>query len=136
MSRKEMAKRMKKYNVSYERDDTGWWVATVRELSGCHTQGRTIDQARSRIREAMGLFIQKPRIENIVDHIVLPGKFQSTINHLNEARKQAKIASDKLQQSSATAAVVLTQNLGVSMRDAAELLGISHQRIHQLVKHG
>jgi predicted RNase H-like HicB family nuclease len=127
---------MKKYNVNYERDDTGWWIATVNELPGCHTQGRTIDQARSRIREAMGLFIQRSRTVNIVDHIVLPGKFQSTINHVNEARKQARIASEQLQQSSAKAAVALTKNLGVSMRDAAELLGLSHQRIHQLVKHG
>ena len=32
-------------------------VASVRELRGCHTQGRTVDEARRRIREAIGLFI-------------------------------------------------------------------------------
>ena len=30
---------MKSYRVSYERDQSGWWVASVRGIRGCHTQG-------------------------------------------------------------------------------------------------
>jgi predicted RNase H-like HicB family nuclease len=37
---------MSKYHVSYERDEAGWWVASVRKVRGCHTQGRTVDEAR------------------------------------------------------------------------------------------
>ena len=40
---------MKTYHVTYERDESGWWVASVRGLRGCHTQGRTVDEARRRI---------------------------------------------------------------------------------------
>ena len=45
-------------HVAYERDDSGWWVASIREVRGCHSQGRTIDEARRRVREALGLFIE------------------------------------------------------------------------------
>ena len=34
---------MKAYHVIYERDESGWWAASVRGLRGCHTQGRTVD---------------------------------------------------------------------------------------------
>jgi predicted RNase H-like HicB family nuclease len=44
---------MKTYHVGYERDEAGWGVASARELRGCHTQGRTVDEARRRIVGAM-----------------------------------------------------------------------------------
>ena len=44
---------VKTYKIAFERDQSGWWVASVRGLRGCHTQGRTVDEARRRIVEAM-----------------------------------------------------------------------------------
>ena len=52
---------VKSYRVSYERDELGWWVASVRGVRGCHTQGRTVDEARRRIREALELFVDDAR---------------------------------------------------------------------------
>jgi predicted RNase H-like HicB family nuclease len=49
-----------KYVVTYERDDDDRWVAEVRGLAGCHTQGRTIEQARTRIREAIQAWFDLP----------------------------------------------------------------------------
>lgn len=45
----------KVYKVTFERDEDGWWVATATDLPGCRTQGRSIAEARERIREAMAL---------------------------------------------------------------------------------
>ncbi len=42
--------------VIYERDEAGWWVADIARVPGCHTQGGTIEQARERIRDALGLY--------------------------------------------------------------------------------
>ena len=39
----------------------------------------------------------------------------------------------KLQNSTTEAAEVLTRDVGVSVRDAGQLLGLSHQRVHQLL---
>ena len=60
---------MKRYHVAYERDESDWWVASVRDIRGCHTQGRTVDEARRRIREAMRLFVNTLRGMKIVDDI-------------------------------------------------------------------
>jgi predicted RNase H-like HicB family nuclease len=50
---------MKTYTVIYERDEEGWWVAEVPEVPGCHTQGRTIEQARERILDALSLYVDE-----------------------------------------------------------------------------
>ena len=63
---------MKTFRVVYERDAAGWWVASVRGIRGCHTQGRTVDEARRRIAEALELFDEKARGARIVDDVRLP----------------------------------------------------------------
>ena len=52
---------VKRYRVAYERDESGWWVASVSGVRGCHTQGRTVDEARRRIREALQSFVDDAR---------------------------------------------------------------------------
>jgi predicted RNase H-like HicB family nuclease len=43
----------REYNVVIERDEKGWYVATVPELRGCHTQARSLDKLVERVREAI-----------------------------------------------------------------------------------
>ena len=57
------------YNVDYERDETGQWMASVRELAGCHTQGRTVAEARRRPLAALGLFLNDPANATMIDHV-------------------------------------------------------------------
>lgn len=45
------------YTVVFHLDPSGWWFAEVPDLPGCHTQGRTVDQARARIREAISAWL-------------------------------------------------------------------------------
>lgn len=39
-----------------ERDEEGYYVASVPELPGCHTQARSLDKLIERIREAIELY--------------------------------------------------------------------------------
>src|SRR5882672_12230855 len=55
------------YHVAYDRDESAWWVASVREVRGCHTQGRTLDEARRNIREAMALFVDEAQTARLVE---------------------------------------------------------------------
>jgi predicted RNase H-like HicB family nuclease len=55
------------YNIAYLRDESKWWVASVCEVPGCHSQGRTIDQARQRVREALELFVDDAKSATFVD---------------------------------------------------------------------
>ncbi len=43
----------REYSVIVERDEEGYYVATVPELAGCHTQARSLDALMERVREAI-----------------------------------------------------------------------------------
>jgi predicted RNase H-like HicB family nuclease len=127
-----MVEGMRRFTVRYERDEGGWWVATVPRLRGCHTQGRTLDEARRRVREAMALFIEDAESVEIRDQIRLPKDVQRTIRRVAEVRRTAA----KLRKQSAgaleKAVDQLSRRLNLSTRDQADLLGLSHQRIQQI----
>lgn len=126
---------VKSYHVAYERDESGWWVASVRELRGCHTQGRTVDEARRRIVEAMELFIDNARSATIVDDVRLPTRAAEAIRAYTTLRKKAD-REDRRAAAAARRAVRMLRGgrLKMSARDAARLLGLSHQRVHQLTE--
>lgn len=124
---------MKNYEVRYERDETGWWVASVPEIPGCHTQGRTIEQARRRIRKALGLFVSDAEKAIFLDDIRLPAGVRRIINRHQLSRQRFEEHRAQCQLSTLEAVRVLTRELRLSLRDAGELLGLSHQRIQQLV---
>ena len=44
--------------VIVERDEDGFYVGTVPELVGCHTQARSLDQLMKRVREAIELCLE------------------------------------------------------------------------------
>jgi predicted RNase H-like HicB family nuclease len=46
------------FAVVIERDAEGYFVASVPELPGCHTQARSLDQLIERIREAIALYLE------------------------------------------------------------------------------
>ncbi len=48
----------REYNVIIERDQDGYFVGTVPELHGCHTQAKSLDTLMKRIREAIDLCLE------------------------------------------------------------------------------
>ena len=81
---------VKTYRVAYERDESGWWVASVRGIRGCHTQGRTVDEARRRIVEAMDLFVDDARTARFVDDVKLPAEAAQAVRAYTTLRKKAE----------------------------------------------
>ncbi len=49
---------LKQYNVIIESDSDGYFVGTVPELHGCHTQAKSLDTLMRRIREAIDLCLE------------------------------------------------------------------------------
>lgn len=45
------------FPVIVERDEDGWYVGTVAELPGCHTQAKSLDKLRERVVEAIEAFL-------------------------------------------------------------------------------
>ena len=123
------------YRVAYERDESGWWVASVRGVRGCHTQGRTVDETRRRIREALELFVDDARKATLVDEVKLPSAATKAIRTYATLRKKADEEDRRAALAARRAVRVLrTGRLKMSARDAARLLGLSHQRVHQLTQ--
>lgn len=48
----------KDFNVIIERDEDGYFVASVPSLRGCHTQAKSLDELMNRIREVIELCLE------------------------------------------------------------------------------
>lgn len=48
----------REFSVIVERDEDGYYVASVPELRGCHTQARSLDKLIERVREAIKLCLE------------------------------------------------------------------------------
>ena len=123
---------MSTYKVVYDRDESGSWIAKVPSVPGCHSYGRTIEQARERVREALDLWVRDASSAYLVDDVRLPSRLRATVKRARVARKKAEQEQDRAQRSAARAATELTRRWKVSLRDAGEVLGLSRQRIQQL----
>jgi predicted RNase H-like HicB family nuclease len=47
------------FDVVVEKDEGGWYVASVPEIPACHTQARTLDELQERAREAIELCLEE-----------------------------------------------------------------------------
>jgi predicted RNase H-like HicB family nuclease len=45
----------REFNVVIEKDEDGYFVASVPELRGCHTQAKSLDVLMRRVKEAIAL---------------------------------------------------------------------------------
>lgn len=48
----------REFDVVVERDEEGYYVASVPALCGCHTQAKSLDELMSRIQEAIELCLE------------------------------------------------------------------------------
>ena len=71
--------------------------------------------------------------EALLVHDVLPSSLTDVADHVTKARSDAERAGTRAQQETKQAVHQLAA-LGLSRRDAAEILGLSHQRDHQLLE--
>jgi predicted RNase H-like HicB family nuclease len=51
-------KQARKFTVLIERDEDGYYVATVPSLKGCHTQAKNLDTLMKRVREVVELCLE------------------------------------------------------------------------------
>jgi predicted RNase H-like HicB family nuclease len=57
-----MKKNALQFTVLIEQDEEGLFVAKVPDLQGCATQGKTVQQAIDRVREAIQVCIEAEKI--------------------------------------------------------------------------
>jgi predicted RNase H-like HicB family nuclease len=54
------------YTVLIEQDEDGIYIAKVPDIPGCYTQGKTVEQAMERIREAIQVCLEAEELEDIM----------------------------------------------------------------------
>ena len=98
--------------------------------------GRTVADARRRVREALALAIGDAAAgaADLIDDVKLPGDARKLVARATAARSKLDAVQAEAQESTATAVRELRKRLGLSIRDIADLLGISHQRVQQLAR--
>lgn len=124
--------RNKRYVAIYDREpDSETWLVHIEGVPGCQTYGRSLRQASERIREALAVWLDSEP-ETLVISDRLPGEIEALARSVARQRIQAERAGAAAQEATAAAVRELAEK-GLSRRDAAELLGISHQRVQQLL---
>jgi predicted RNase H-like HicB family nuclease len=118
----------KTYAVHYSHDDNGLWLAQAADLPGAHSHGRSITTARRNITEAIALLldVDDESTFRLAESFAFPedNKLDEVLALRGQAQRLSADADNALRS-------YVTRSV-LSVRDLAELLGLSFQRIHQL----
>src|SRR6266513_6087339 len=109
----EVKRRTSTYRVVFERDESGAWLARVPSLRGCHTHGRTLDQARRRIREALSLWVDDAEEAVIEEEIRLPAAARQALQRAKRARARADRERSRAQEETERTARALLDEVGI-----------------------
>ncbi len=124
--------RRKNYVAVFERDrESDAWLVHIKGIEACHTYGRTLRQAEARIREAVAAWLDREPDELVITP-EWPAELVRVAGEVSQARESAASASHDAAAKTARA-VKRLERMGLSRRDAADVLGISHQRVQQLL---
>ena len=58
-----MKKKILNFTTLIEQGEDGWYVATVPDIPGCYTQGKTVAQVLDRIKEAIEVCLEADKEE-------------------------------------------------------------------------
>jgi predicted RNase H-like HicB family nuclease len=120
------------YRVDVERDEAGYWIADAPEVPGAHTFARRLDQVPERIAEAIAVALDVGDVEVKLD-VHLSPDLEEAVSGALVSRQAAELAAHNAGDATRRAARALLA-AGFSRRDAGALLGVSHQRVDQLLK--
>jgi len=124
----------RRYVVTYQRDEGGWWIAELHGVPGVNSDGRTLADARRRVREALSLAVgdQEAERADLVDDVKLPAAVKRAVRRAVSDRRKAEQLQAEAMRATQELVRELTRRFGLSTRDAALMLGVSHQRVQQL----
>ena len=111
-----------------------WWAISVPALRGVFSQAKRLDRVEKTAREAIAMMLDVDESEvGPIEVDVIPPA--GTAELLDEARRSASVASDAAAAAARARreAAQLLSRAGLPTRDIGELLGVSHQRVSQIL---
>ena len=120
------------HTVQARRDGT-WWALDVPELAGVHSQCKRLDQAKATIQGAIELLYDRaPDTYGLVVELDDPG-FQA----LAQVARDSRAVAEEITAHARDMQIEVVARLraaGLPLRDVGEIMGVSHQRIAQLLE--
>jgi predicted RNase H-like HicB family nuclease len=111
-----------------------WWAITVPALSGVFSQAKRLDQVESTAREAIAMMldVDQSEVGPIEVDVTPPDGVVELLEALRQSTARAEEAAQEANRTRRQAAKVLREE-GLAIRDVGKLLGVSHQRISQIL---
>ena len=111
-----------------------WWAISVPALRGVHSQSRRLDQAERMARDAISLFLDVPvKSVDVEVEAVLPSALGADVRRAKTVRMKADSLQREAAGATARAARALVEGSHLTVREAGQILGVSHQRVAQLL---
>ena len=108
-----------------------WWLVRVPEIDGV-TQARSLAEAEVMARDLVAITLDVPQATVTVALTVdLPDDVADHLARATEAKAAAEASAATAAREAREVAARLVK-AGVSLRDVGAVLGVSHQRAHQL----
>jgi predicted RNase H-like HicB family nuclease len=124
------------YEVLAQRDGRRWFLH-VDELAGVFSQVRRLDQAEGMARDAIAAFLGIPADEFGVNVTMrLPADLERDVAGVIDLRGAIDRTEHEYAEQTRRLATRLVQGEGMTVREAGRLLGLSYQRVSQLVAGG
>ena len=112
-----------------------WWAISVPEVPGVFTQARRLDQAEEMARDAIATMLSVPaRSFDVVVAWEVPGGLGDDVQSARTLRELAELAQRDAGAAARAAAAKLLKQGHLTIRDIGTLLGMSHQRVSQLLE--
>lgn len=116
-----------------------WWAIEVPGVPGVHTQAKRLDQVPAVAKDAIALMLEVPGDE--VGVTIRSARLTSDggslaekeLGCLLEERHDLAERQSKFMAHTRSVVLQLVHDQGLTMRDAGKLMGLSHQRIAQLL---
>ena len=124
-----------RFRVTRDEEDPRVWLAEWMDDDRVHTFARSLAELEDLARDALALWLHADadavQVELDVD---LPKSVSRELAQFRRQRDELAAHQTSVLDRQRSLAVRLVEDQGMTYRDAARFLGISHQRVAQLVK--
>lgn len=111
----------------------GWWAIEVPGVPGVFTQARRLDQAEAMARDALALMLDVPQDSFDVELEIGDEHITRAVAAVKAARADAERAAEEAAGRTRDVLLTLVREEHLSFRDAGRLIGVSHQRVGQVL---
>lgn len=112
-----------------------WWALEVPSVPGAFSQVKRLDQARETITEAIAMILDIDEDDITVEvRPELPEDLASLVERAHHLKAEQERVTSEVRRAQRQTINALIGTCHLSHRDVGEIVGLSHQRVSQVLK--